>query len=216
MLESLGKLKSTKIEHINQSKMKSLFVIGICLLSTNLVAQTEIVKKSTSYLMPQIALLNGSSGVGSQAQLAGGLVKNNWNFGLGTGIDYYELRSVPLYADVRYHFGKAKKAFVYANIGYNFAWAQNIDDRVYIVPPVMNTLKQSGGLYADFGIGYDIRFGKNHSLALSTGYSVKQLHEEYEESTFWIWPRPTQTDPTIRKFDYVFKRLSLKVAYSLW
>ncbi len=216
MLESLGKLKSVRINHINQQKMKNLFIAGICLLSTNLMAQTGKDKKSTSYLMPQIALLNGSSGAGAQVQLAGGLVKNNWHFGLGTGIDYYELRSVPLYSDVRYHFGKGKRAFAYANIGYNFSWTENTDDRVYIMPPAMNTLKQTGGLYTDFGIGYNINMGKNHALALSTGFSVKQMYEEYEELSIWSWPRPVQIDPTIRRFDYAFKRVSFKVAYRLW
>lgn len=199
---------------MNQQKMKKLFIASICLLSTNLMAQTGKVKNKSSYLMPQIALLNGSSGVGTQFQLAGGLVKNNWNFGVGAGIDYYELRSVPLYADVRHHFGKEKNLFAYANIGYNFEWIHNIDERVYIMPPAMNTLKQRGGLYTDFGIGYNIQMGKNHALALSTGFSVKQMYEEYEELSIWSWP--TQIDPTIRRFNYAFKRVSFKVAYRLW
>lgn len=196
--------------------MKNVFIVGICLLSTNLMAQSGKSNKTSSYLMPQIALLNGSSGAGAQIQLAGGLVKNNWHLGLGTGIDYYEMRSVPLYTDVRYHFGKEKKAFVYSNIGYNFSWVQNIDDRVYIMPPAMNTLKQTGGLYTDFGVGYNVRIGKHQALALSTGFSVKQMREEYEELSIWSWPRPVQIDPTIRRFDYAFKRVSFKVAYRLW
>ena len=80
MPKSLGKLKSTKINHINQREMKNIFIAAICLLSTQLQAQTGKVKKTTSYLMPQIALLNGSSGTSTQIQLVGGWVKNNWHF----------------------------------------------------------------------------------------------------------------------------------------
>jgi hypothetical protein len=194
--------------------MKKLFVAGICLLSTSLMAQTGKVKKTSSYLMPQIALLNGSSGAGAQIQLAGGLVKNNWHLGLGTGIDYYELTSVPVYSDIRYHFGKEKKAFAYANLGYNFHWKESTEGRVYIMPPPNSTVK--GGLYTDLGIGYNIGLGKNHSLALSIGYSVKQLTEEVEEMLWGPFPLPVQVDPTIRRYEYTFKRVSFKVAYRLW
>jgi len=194
--------------------MKNLFIAGICLLSTSLMAQTGKVKKASSYLMPQIALLNGSSGAGAQVQLAGGLVKNNWHFGLGTGIDYYELTSVPVYSDVRYHFGKEKKAFAYANLGYNFHWKESTEGRVYIMPPPNSTVK--GGLYTDLGIGYNIGLGKNQSLALSIGFSVKQLTEEVEEMLWGPFPQPVQVDPTIRRYEYAFKRVSFKVAYRLW
>lgn len=195
--------------------MKKLFIAGICLLSTNLMAQTGKVKKASSYLMPQIALLNGSSGAGAQIQLAGGLVKKDWLIGLGVGIDYYELTGVPVYSDIRYHFGKEKKAFAYVNLGYNFHWKESTEGRVYIMPPPNSRVK--GGLYSDFGIGYNIGVGKHQALALSMGYSVKQMSEEIEEM---IWPgpfpQPVQVDPTIRRYDYAFKRISFKVAYRLW
>lgn len=215
MLESLGKLKSTKIDHINQQEMKKLIIAGICLLSTNLMAQTGKVKRTNSYLMPQIALLNGSSGAGAQVQLAGGIVKKDWLIGLGTGIDYYELTAVPVYTDIRYQFGKEKKAFAYANLGYNFHWKESTEGRVYVMPPPNSIVK--GGLYTDFGIGYNIGISKHQALALSVGYSVKQMSEEIEEM-MWPgpFPQPVQVDPTIRRYDYAFKRISFKVGYRLW
>lgn len=195
--------------------MKKLLVVGMCLVSTSLIAQTTKAKKTSSYLMPQIALLNGSSGAGAQVQLAGGLIKKDWHFGLGTGIDYYELTSVPVYSDIRYHFDKAKKAFAYANLGYNFHWKESTEGRVYIMPPPNSTVK--GGLYTDLGIGYNIAIGKKNSLALSMGYSVKQLTEEVEEILLpGPFPLPIQVDPTIRRYEYTFKRVAFKVAYRLW
>lgn len=196
--------------------MKKLLVVCLCFWSVFLTAQTNKIKKVSSYLMPQMALLNGSSGMGAQVQLSGGLVRDNWNFGIGTGIDYYELRSIPLYTDIRYHFGKQQKVFAYMNLGYNFDWVQKMDDKVYIMPPVINTLKYTGGLYGDWGIGYNIKISKHHSLALSTGFSIKQMGEEYQELLFSIWPWPVTNESAIRKFDYTFKRVSLKVAYRLW
>lgn len=195
--------------------MKSLFIAGICLVSTNLMAQTGKVKKTSSYLMPQIALLNGSSGAGAQVQLAGGIVKKDWLIGVGTGIDYYELTAVPVYSDIRYHFGKQKEAFAYFNLGYNFHWKESTEGRVYIMPPPNSRIK--GGLYTDLGIGYNIGIGKHRVLALSMGYSVKQMSEEIEEMIWPVpFPQPVQVDPTIRKYDYTFKRLSFKVGYRLW
>lgn len=202
--------------------MKNIFIAAICFLSTHLQAQTGKVKKTTSYLMPQIALINGSSGTSTQVQLAGGWVKNNWHFGLGTGIDYYEMRSVPLFTDVRYHFGKEQKVFTYANVGYNFSWVQDTHDPRIIIPPSSNTVKQTDGLYTDIGIGYTIKIGKRNSLLMSTGFSVKQMGEEYHPLPFssWVWPSSTpwvsSESTTIRKFDYTFKRISFKVGYRLW
>lgn len=222
MPKSLGKLKSTKINHINQREMKNIFIAAICLLSTQLQAQTGKVKKTTSYLMPQIALLNGSSGTSTQIQLVGGWVKNNWHFGLGAGIDYYEMRSMPLFSDVRYHFGKEQKIFTYANVGYNFSWVQDTHDPRFIIPPSSNTVKQTDGLYTDIGIGYAIKIGKRNSLLMSTGFSVKQMGEEYHLLPYssWVWPSSTPwinpESTTVRKFDYTFKRVCFKVAYRLW
>lgn len=193
--------------------MKNVFIAGMCLLSTNLMAQTEKVKKikkTNSYLMPQIALLSGSCVDGAQIQLAGGLVKNNWHLGLGTGIDYYEMRSIPLYTDVRYHFGKEKKVFAYANLGYNFHWKENTDGRMYIIPPPNSVVKN--GLYTDLGIGYSLAINKNRALALSMGYSVKQLSEAIEPRSMDNFPPASDAPIVIR---YAFKRVSFKVAYRL-
>lgn len=184
------------------------------------MAQKAIIKKLPSYLMPQVAFLNGDNGVGAQIHLSGGLIKNNWHFGLGTAIDYYQLRTIPLYTDLQYHFGKGKKGFAYANLGYNFPWTENKNDRIYIMPPVANSSRFSGGLYTDLGIGYQIKIGKKNILALSAGYSVKEIREQYEELSIWSWPRPViqpgQTDPNTRQLDYTFTRVSFKVGYRLW
>lgn len=222
MLKSLEKLKSIKIRHTNQREMKNIFIAAICLLSTHLQAQKSKAKKSSSYLMPQVALLNGSSGTSTQIQLVGGLVKNDWHVGLGVGIDYYEMRSVPLFTDVRYHFGKEKKIFTYANVGHNFSWAQDADNPRFTIPPSSYAVKQTDGLYTDIGIGYTIKIGRRNSLLMSTGFSLKQMGEEYHPLPYssWIWPSsdPWTSPPstTVRKFDYTFKRVSFKVAYRLW
>nr|WP_168420872.1 hypothetical protein [Escherichia coli]NKQ99695.1 hypothetical protein [Escherichia coli] len=74
-------------------------------------------KQTKYYLIPQAALLNGDHACNAQLQLVGGIQKKQWGFGAGLGIDYYKVRTIPLFVDTRFFFGKERQYFSYFNLG---------------------------------------------------------------------------------------------------
>lgn len=197
--------------------MRSNIACLVLLLGLSVTTEAQDItgkKKPAVYLMPQIGLLNGDHAVGAQVQLTGGLVSNQWMYGLGTGIDYYRLRSVPVFADVRRYLNKMKSTFLYTHLGYHFSWVEQ-DHKTGIAS--WNTdYNMRGGLYLDAGIGHDMRIKKTKALTISIGYTQKQMRESYTEQ-IWILPviGGNSFELSPRTFDYTFRRLLLKVAYRL-
>src|SRR5262245_36263438 len=55
-------------------------------------------------------------------QVSGGMTYDRFFGGLGVGVDLYNYKSIPLFADWRVNFGKTRLGFLYANAGYNFSF----------------------------------------------------------------------------------------------
>ena len=195
--------------------MKKLFYLGILFICIHAEAQ----QKNKSYLMPQLGVLDGDQSTSMQFQIVSGIVTKSWRIGMGTGIDYYKVRSVPIFADVRKYLGAAKKAFVFANVGYNVPWPMESQYKIFFVQGGNQKSQFEMGWYADAGIGYDIEIGKQKAISLSLSYSMKTFSEKYHEHFDWIWgwamPQIPETLPE-RKIEYSFRRLSLKAGFRLW
>ncbi len=99
-------------------KICLLFLVFSCIQTS-----AQSIKKRTSYLKPQLGILNGNQDNSFQFQLLGGIVSKNWQVGMGAGLDYYKVRSVPLFADIRRYFGGDNKVFAFVNAGCNIPWA---------------------------------------------------------------------------------------------
>lgn len=171
--------------------------------------------KSSFYLLPQIALLNGDQSASGQVQVAGGIEKNGWGLGIGTGIDYYKVRTVPLFADLRKSFGKNSAVFSYLNIGSNLVWpleSQYSTDYIWGLGGRRSDF--SNGLYTDLGIGYSIRGKKNKGIVLSLGYSAKKTTETRYGSIYLDFP-PYTHENTETKFDYTFNRIAFRLGVKL-
>ena len=69
---------------------------------------------------------------------------------------------------------KIKKAFFYGDIGYNFPMKNKPGKEVYYY----NTYDFSGGIYTDFGIGFQLSLNKYSSLIFSLGHSYKKLQNK--------------------------------------
>lgn len=157
-----------------------------------------------------LSLLNGENEVSAGLQSVNGFQKGNWFAGIGVGLDYYIHRSIPLFADLRYEFGKKKdKFFVYADGGVNFAW---VEDQLYNGPiifdgPMADPGKFHDGFYTDGGLGYIINIKKAGGLVLSLGHSHKTLREDV---TYTDW-RTQQ--PTTDIYRYKFNRIVVKVGW---
>jgi hypothetical protein len=152
-----------------------------------------------------IGAIGGESTVKPIAQLSSGLSFDRWFTGIGTGVDQYNFKSIPLFADLRMNFGKTRSGFLYANGGYNFPYdnkSKNLgygeaDSHMY------------GGFYMDAGIGYRIRLNSSHRLLFSAGYSQKRINDRIGYSLIYC---PTCREEDVYTYHYTMGRIVSKIS----
>jgi hypothetical protein len=190
-------------------KMKYFFLV--LLMPVTLVSFGQ--KKKAAYKfhsINSISLINGDNGVSAGLQSINGFQKGNLYTGVGVGLDYYLYRTVPLFADFRYEFGKAKnKFFAYADGGVNFDWVEEnyYDGPIFIWEGSTNTTEFHNGAYTDLGLGYMVGTKKGGGLVLSLGHSYKSLEKTVSYQDWRI--QETITDV----YHYNFNRIVLKVGW---
>lgn len=147
--------------------MRLKYLIHLALLvSISAQAQTSKPKFTSSIIA---GLVDGQSGPAASLQTINGIKHQGWSAGVGVGLDYYHVRSVPVFLDIRKNIlDKEKTPFIYVGGGYNFPWLTG-EQKVY------NYGESKGGVYYDAGIGYAMPVLKKSSLFFTAGYSVKQL-----------------------------------------
>lgn len=156
-----------------------------------------------------IGLINGDNEVSAGLQSINGFQKGNLFAGVGIGLDYYLYRTVPLFADFRYEFGKTKnKFFAYANGGVNFEWVEDVyGPFIYDWTVAPNVSKFDNGFYTDLGLGYMVGTKNGGGLVLSLGHSYKSLEKTF---SYMDWrTRETITDV----YNYNLNRIVLKVGW---
>ena len=157
-----------------------------------------------------VSLLNGENEISAALQSVNGLQKGAWFGGIGLGLDYYIQRSVPLFADLRYEFGKGKnKFFGYADGGINFDWIKenNNSEPIFIWEGFANSAEYNDGSYVEGGLGYIVGMKKGNGLVLSLGYSYKSLERKV---TYQDW-RTQQ--PTTDIYKYKLNRIAIKAGW---
>ncbi|MFZ6024998.1 MAG: hypothetical protein ACOYVG_11165 [Bacteroidota bacterium] len=197
--------------------MKKLFFILFLFVAAQ--ANTQSSQSNKSYLMPQLGIMDGDQSTNMQFQVVGGIVTGNWRIGAGMGLDYYSVRSVPVFVDIRNYFGSKKKAFVFANVGYNVPWPKEDQYKTLFIQGAAKKSEFMMALYTDMGIGYDIDLGKQKNLSVSIGYTIKKFSEKYDDRLAWIWRWPPPlpgSGQSERTDEYTYRRLSLKAGFRLW
>ena len=178
------------------------FVLLIC----QLFAQSQRIKFST---INQAGFLSGSKGEAFTIQTINGINKGKWFTGAGTGLDFYNERTVPLFFDVRSDLNRRKNTpFAYADAGVNFAWLNSVQKQEKSFP------KTYPGLYYDFGIGWKLA-GKNNNrgFILSAGYNFKQVKEKIK---YLLWEPVSQSAiETFERYNYQYKRVVIKIGFML-
>lgn len=153
-----------------------------------------------------ISLVNGDNEVSAGLQSINGFQKGNLFAGVGLGLDYYLYRTVPLFADFRYEFGKPKnKFFAYADGGINFDWVEEIYNDGW--DGLNRTSEFHNGAYTDLGLGYMVGSRKGGGLVLSLGHSYKSL----EKTTSYLDWRTQETITDVYHYD--LNRIVLKVGW---
>ena len=184
--------------------MKLFFASALLLISLCATAQKKVNFSSQNYA----GLLEGEHGSSLQLQTINGLKFSSWFVGLGTGIDWYYRRSIPVFASVNMDFLRKEKRSFYlsGNVGINFPWQTND----YYTEWGYNETSSYSGFYWSVGLGYRIGMGKgNDALLFQLGYDYKHVGEKvsYPYMVF------ESQDPN-HHFDYHLRRLSAKVGWS--
>lgn len=192
--------------------MKKILILIAVTCAMQATAQRQ--EKLKFDVVPSAGFINGSGAVSGLFDITTLIRKNDWAFGVGTGIDYYRIRTVPVYLATRHYFGKAP-AFFYGSAGYTIA-APLETQYLHSGTFWMNTGRSSfsNGVNAEAGIGYSFAPMKKHGLELSIGYSVKTLRESYTEYIYRDFP-PYTTELTEHSFHYTFSRAVVRIGIRL-
>lgn len=157
------------------------------------------------------SLMNGNTKTGSAVIGTIGFDwKAKWTLGLGSGIDHYFFRSVPVFAEFQRFIGKEYKGlFVYGSAGLNVPWPTD-DQRAYRQNWGWGGAAQesafSKGFCTDLGIGYGFKGKKGHGMFLRAGHSIKTMEQRYTEQ---VW-NGSSTVPALREISYLFGRISIQ------
>ncbi len=196
-----------------------MFKIKLSLLVFMLIGMITMSSAQTKTLSGQwqfhsinnVGLLEGETGSAFQLQTINGAQYKSWFAGVGLGLDFYRIRSIPLFADIRKEFGKGNnKLFVYADMGVNFSWATDLQKTSYV-----QNDKFSNGFYSDLGLGYKVAAGKKNAVVLSLGYSYKKTIESYDQQYYdpgFIYTLTAQADGK-EKINYSLNRLTVKIGW---
>ena len=148
-------------------------------------------------------VLAGASDRQLQVQAVSGLQFGQWQAGVGTGIDYYYFRGVPLFADVRRTFSKSRAFFSYANMGLHFPWVKGSGANDWF------KYSYKTGLYYDLGAGWQVKTGAHTAVVFSAGYSGKTIGETL---TYFFNIEPSPISHTT-EFKYHLRRISIKAGF---
>jgi hypothetical protein len=197
--------------------MKTLFLLFISILSLHVSFGQQKASAPTWKFnsILNVGLLNGETGSAFQLQTINGFKKASWFGGIGLGIDYYKIRSIPLFLDIRKDFGKtSNRLFLYGDAGINFGWATDIQKNIYASDD-----KMGNGFYTDLGLGYKCLINSSNNIVISLGYSYKKIEETYNSSyNIPIYynmngPNNVTTTSNQNQINYYLHRLSIKLGW---
>jgi hypothetical protein len=187
--------------------MKKIFLLITLLAFTSglpLMAQTKINFHSQNY----VGLLEGEAGSSFQIQTINGVQWTSWFAGLGTGLDYYHFRTIPLFLSLNKNFKAAGNSFyILSDAGVNFAWVDRERSRFndFISD------KFTPALYWNEGMGYKAKIGtKDNAVLISLAYSYKHIKETTQVPVFCIAPPCL---PVMEEYNYRLKRISIRVGW---
>ena len=177
---------------------KIVLPLFLCLFACASVAQKKTLPLAGSVLF---GVMEGEQGNSLQLGATGGIKMKSWTTSIGTGLDYYGVRSIPIFLNVEKKILKGEQTpFVYLNGGYNFPWVKSYNNSWW------SETKATGGIYYGAGLGYQVPASKQIALFFAAGYSFKQFREEVTQRyECLIAPCPEYNE----KINYGFRRLSV-------
>ena len=105
--------------------MKRIFFILLLFLLIKNENQAQENKKDKKFFSSQISagIVEGEQNTSFHVEIANGIRYKTWFGGIGTGLDYYYFRSIPVYlSGIKYLSTRNHSFFVQGDAGVNFAW----------------------------------------------------------------------------------------------
>lgn len=163
--------------------------------------------------MVEGGLINGNWETNAYVQTTHGVQYKQWSAGLGTGIDYYRYRSVPVFIEVQSSFGKKTvRPFIIAAAGINATWPTEEQKQQWNGWMQTTQAEFSNGFYSRIGGGILLNANAKVKLSLKIAYSYKTLSRKYTEWNWEPWPQPVNT---IQKtMEYRLNRLNVGLGVS--
>lgn len=185
---------------------KIVFLTLFFMPGLNLPAQQKI-RFSTDN---SLGLLVGASAQAPVIQTINGVSFGRWFTGIGTGLDWYHTRSIPLFFHTARYFPlqERRKLVFSSGIGLNFPWiGQGMRNGGW----GSTDWKYDTGLYWNAGFGYRFPVGKNRDgFLLQLGFNQK-VHKE--EVTV-VYPCFVPPCPESREaFRYTLRSLALRFGW---
>lgn len=161
-----------------------------------------------------LSLLNGQSGVSGRLGLEAGYeLPSRFSAHLGVALDYYYLRTVPVFFEIQRAVSRQPKHFfAYAGGGMNLAWPTQEERNMGgggwgIATPVAHR----SGLFTQIGVGRTMGKQSGRGFVLRLGHSFKSFSETYAER---IW-NGSNSDEASRKNLYQLGMLECSLRYML-
>jgi hypothetical protein len=156
-------------------------------------------------------LAAGASKTKPLFQASGGIKSGRYFAGIGGGVDLYRFKSIPVFADARWDFGRSGEGFLYGNLGYNFPFSNHSESN-WFMDNWKTTDEFKGGYYFDAGIGYRIYLKGAGRLLVSAGFSQKRI----SNVTGFTYPCLVEPCPEeIYKYRYDLGRIVAKISWEL-
>lgn len=169
------------------------------------VAQEKISFSSKNYF----GIVAGENGNNPQLQTINGFKIGKWFTGIGTGIDWYYQRSIPLFfsADRCFSMKPRRSFLISGDAGINFPWKYSN----YYNDWGFGESKMVPGFYWATGFGYRIGVGKqNDAVLLHVGY----INKLYKEKSTYVSPCLIPPCPVNEEtYNYNLKGVSIKIGY---
>lgn len=134
--------------------------------------------------------VDGEKGTSVLMQSISGIKYKSYFIGLGVGLDYYFIRTIPVFVEFRKTLiAKHNSVFLFGDAGYAYPWASSNNKLM------MGQMNLSCGHMLSGGVGYQISAFKSSFLQFRASYSYKQIKQ-----TINGWP--TINDPRVDWLDY--------------
>jgi len=188
--------------------MRKVFLLLLSFAAIiNEIAAQEV-KKEKMFFSSQVSsgIVEGEQNTSFHVELLSGVRYKTWFAGIGTGLDYYYYRTIPVYlSGIKYLSPKNQSFFIQGDAGLNFAWE---DETAMGWSEVSNEFKP--GLYWNGTVGYTTGLKKKNAFSFGVGYSYKSI-KEIKEMTVWCLNPPCEN--TFETYKYNLNRLMMRIGW---